>query len=286
MPGLAQTTIPPPAQDNVVPRNIRELVVVQRGTLPILLVIPHGGRAQVPGVPARLGGPNTFQFLTAQDDGTAELGEIASRILERRLGKRPYAVVAGFDRKYIDANRAPRSSYESELAKLYYDAFHKAITEYCCARSKTNRRGGLLLDIHGQPAYPESLLRGSLNGKSVSLLTARFGQDALTGPKSVFGVMDQAGYPVLPKLGSQDREIAAYSGGYIVEEHGAQRPDGIDALQMEFGSIYRFPPEVIPTTGEDLALAIETFCRAFYPQSLSTTPPAPTKPTPKKKPAR
>src|SRR5207244_1253228 len=90
-----------------------DLVVVRRGTVPVILSAPHGGREAIPGVPPRQG-KGVAQFRTAADTNTAELAEAAAAELERRLGGKPFVVIARFARKYLYANRPPEGAYESD----------------------------------------------------------------------------------------------------------------------------------------------------------------------------
>src|SRR4051794_34548568 len=100
-----------------------DLVIVRKGTMPVIIAAPHGGRKDVPGVAERKGvGVN--QFATVRDENTDLLAEALAAELEKKLGGKPWVVVARFDRKFIDANRPPDQSYESEAAKPFYDAYH------------------------------------------------------------------------------------------------------------------------------------------------------------------
>jgi N-formylglutamate amidohydrolase len=80
-------------------------LTVWAGMLPIILTVPHGGRTAVPGIAMRrgLGVP---QFTTERDSNTAELAELVGAKVEALLGARPFLVVAHFERKFIDVNRA------------------------------------------------------------------------------------------------------------------------------------------------------------------------------------
>ncbi|HEX7231228.1 MAG TPA: hypothetical protein VF452_12605 [Candidatus Binatia bacterium] len=103
-------------------------LTVWAGMLPIILAAPHGGRSAVPGIALRrgLGIP---QFTTERDSNAAELAELVGAKLEALLGARPFLVVAHFERKFIDVNRAESNAFESASAKPYYDAYHRAIEE-------------------------------------------------------------------------------------------------------------------------------------------------------------
>src|SRR3569833_293030 len=100
------------------------LVTVQQGELPIVISAPHGGREAVDGVEPRTPSESAG-VITVREDNTAELAEKLAEELERRLQKKPYLIIARFERKYIDANRPAESAYDNDAAKPHYDAFHK-----------------------------------------------------------------------------------------------------------------------------------------------------------------
>lgn len=246
----AQEAAPKPSQ----------FLTVQRGTLPIILSAPHGGSRRLPDVPERQG-VGVAKFVKARDERTAELAERLAAELERTLHGKPYLVPARFDRKYLDVNRPAESAFESDHARPYYRAYHDALTEAC--REVQRKWGrGLLLDIHGQAGYPDAVVRGTNDGKTVTLLRQRYGPAALTGPKSILGYLNHKGYDVLPRLDSQDGEPARYKGGYIVQTYGSHQGHGIDAIQLEFGTRYR-RQKVVEQTARDLAEAITIFYREY-----------------------
>jgi hypothetical protein len=102
---------------------------------------------------------------------------------------------------------------------------------------KKNYGKGLLLDLHGQGSQPDTIIRGTQNGKTVSLLIQRYGEKAHTGPKSFFGFLAAGGAKVNPANGT-DEEVKGLSGGHIVRTYGSEE-FGIDAIQLEFGNDYR-----------------------------------------------
>jgi N-formylglutamate amidohydrolase len=231
--------------------------------LPIILAAPHGGRAPAPGIALRrgLGIP---QFTTERDSDTAELAELVGAKLEALLGARPFLVVAHFERKFIDVNRAESGAFESASAKPYYDAYHRAIKE---ASSRVRQRwgSGLLLDIHGQGAEAETIFRGTNNGRSIALLRRRFGVTAVTGPKSILGHLAARGYRIEP---TDDHE-RRYTAGYTIQTYGSHRGTEIDAIQLEFGTDLRRSAN-LERAASDFANAIEIFAREYLPLSIRT----------------
>lgn len=244
------------------PRPASDLVLVRKGTLPLILSAPHGGRRPVPGVPERLG-VGVRQFATVRDTNTAELAERTAAELEKTLGGTVWLVVARFDRRFIDANRPPAGAYESAAARHHYDAYHAAVAA-ACKGVRAGHRAGLLLDLHGQAAFPAAVCRGTQNGRTVRLLRQRHGWDAVTGPDSVLGRLERAGYGVIPTAdaGPDAIEDPRYNGGHIVGTYGSHAGDGIDAVQLEFGGDLR-AAAAVPKTARDLAAAVAAFHAAY-----------------------
>lgn len=237
-----------------------ELLLVQPGDLPMVLCVPHGGRRRIPDVPARKG-RGVARFTTARDDGTDALARAVSADLEKRLGGKPYLIVARAHRRYVDVNRPPAEGYESELAKPLYEAYHEAIGRAC---QQVHRRWGrgLLLDLHGQSAEAEAIFRGTNSGQTVQRLRRELGEAAFTGPQSLLGQLDQKGYRVVPPCRPGIREDRRFNGGFTVQTHGSHRTPGLDAIQLEFGSQLR-SRERLPRTAADLAMALQAFAREY-----------------------
>ncbi|HWB00897.1 MAG TPA: hypothetical protein VG713_20540 [Pirellulales bacterium] len=243
-----------------------DLVVVERGELPIVISAPHGGREPIPGVDVRKG-DNAKKFVAVRDENTLELAEKLADEIEQRLKKRPYVVLAKFERKFADANRDPDDAYEASEAAPHYRAYHAAL-EQACREINNKWKGGLLLDIHGQGSFPDSVLRGTNNGETVKRLVDRRGSEALIGPTSLFGRLAAAGFDVMPKVDSADRETNGFSGGYIVRHYGSDQLGGIDAIQLEFGRKYRVPKDEAERTAAELAAVIVAYCQDYLPAAV------------------
>ncbi len=242
------------------------LITVVQGDLPIVLSAPHGGREAVPEVPVRVGRGAT-QFVTVRDDNTAELTEQIAKLLEQNLKRKPFVVIARFERKYIDVNRPAEHAYESPLAKPHYDAYHAALAEAC--RTVLNRwQRGLLIDVHGQTLEDDTIFRGTNNRRSVTRLLEQSGEVALSGEHSVCGVLAGRGYKIFPPGASRDNEHPRYNGGHIIRTYGSHAATGLDAIQLEFGTDLR-RRQVLDKTAEDTAVAIADFAREFLPLNAS-----------------
>ena len=246
------------AQERVEPEDF---LTLWAGTLPIILSAPHGGRHAIPKIPERRG-IGIKHFVAGRDSNTDDLALGVALKLQDQLGEKPFLVIAHFERKFLDANRSRESAYESEEAKPYYDAYHRALLNGC-ERVRKEWGWGLLLDIHGQGSHSEVIFRGTHNGQSVFQLTKRFGSGALTGSKSVLGQMAQRGYKVLPGNNTNERE-ERYVGGYIIQTYGSHQGTDIDAIQLEFGTRLRSQSN-LSRTAADLADAIVVFAREYLP---------------------
>ena len=240
------------------------LVFVRSGDIPILLSAPHGGRRPIPNVPERKA-DGERQFVTTRDDNTAELTLKLADELERQLHGKPFVVVAHCERKYLDVNRPAEDAYEVDAAKLVYEQYHTALRQ-SCQTIRERWPHGLLLDIHGQAAEADKILRGTANGDTVTLLVGRRSRAAVIGPRSLFGALHEAGIPVLPKLDTDDREVK-FNGGHIVRTYGSHREGGLDAIQLELGSNFRKKDKLDETT-RALADAVRTHCTHYLPQAI------------------
>jgi len=232
-------------------RAAEDLVHVQAGTLPIVLTAPHGGSSAVPGVAPRdvAGKPasGAASYVITRDWETDRLAMGIAAEIKVLTRKDVYLVMARFHRKYIDANRPPAVAFDSAEAKPTYDLYHQSIRGFV-DEIRTRFAAGLLIDVHGQHAHPDALVRGTHNGRTVTRLIARAGVAAVTGPQGLFGQLARNGFRVLPSNdlppSGNNEDYTGFNGGYTVNRYGSQRPDGIDAVQFEFGTRYREKAEL------------------------------------------
>jgi len=246
------------------------MLTIWAGAVPIILSAPHGGREPISGIPVRKG-QGVRHFTTERDSNTAELAEQVALTLASYLRARPFLVVARFERKYIDANRAPGDAYENHNAAPYYDAYHRAFRD-ASTQTRGGWRRGLLLDLHGQGAERETIFRGTAQGLSVTELERRFGREAITGAKSILGYLAAKGYKIAP--GSMSGQEVRFTGGFIIRNYGSHDPDGIDAIQLELGAMLR-ERRNLKRTSDDLAEAIAVFAKEYLPLSHGATQPEP-----------
>ncbi len=265
---------PPHAGRKTEPVAATELVTVQRGTLPIILSVPHGGGADIPGAQEKEAGTSVRDWMTA------EIGALVLQFITEELGEKPYLVKAQFSRRYIDANRGPTflpdEAYGDDVAKVHWQAYHRALREFV-DEVRENHGTGILIDLHGQSGMPEKMVRGTFRGLSVKRLLDRHGLKGLLGEHSVFGQLHARGYPVEPPVNDapdSPEDEQRYYRGYIIQAYGSHQPDGIDAILLEIGRDHR-QESVRRQTALDVAKAIIAHYRAFVlaPPNPSQRPP-------------
>jgi N-formylglutamate amidohydrolase len=236
-----------------------QLLLIHHGDLPIVISAPHGGGLAIPEVPARAGeGLQTGAagFRTARDTGTEELALEVSKQLDARLAGSPTHVISRVHRKYVDFNRPPEIGVEDLKARMIYDLYHVALRD-AVQQIRANHGCGLLIDIHGQGSSAKTVYRGTSNGLTVTGLKQRFSEAAHSGQNSLLGILRKQDWTVHPNP-FDGKEQSGFTGGYIVRTYGSHRVDGIDAIQLEFGSDYRKPADRTRVASE-LADSIVSF---------------------------
>lgn len=217
-----------------------DLVEIQLGDLPIILSAPHDGALEIPGAKPRTGvglEAKPGGFVTARDTGTAPLAQLVSQAIEKRFGRKPYLVINRAHRKYMDPNRPAAEAYEEEPARVVYEKYHGFLNQ-ACEEVRSKYQAGLLLDIHGQGSRRNTVFRGTQNGLTVQLLKNRFGDGAHAGEASFLAMLDARKFTVHPQP-FDGKEQAGFTGGFIVKNYGSHTTYGIDAIQLEFGGLYR-----------------------------------------------
>ena len=207
-----------------------------RGTLPVLLACGHDGTEQPEGVRARKREqfPEECDFQPSRDLNVADITRVAAELLRQQTGEAPYVVIAGFHRKYIDANRSEECALDPGPAQAYYREYHAVLRDFVDEIRAENDGMGLLLDLHGatrQPDAPAQIYVGTENGLTITALRHGTSDDALYRRRGLVGLLQAAGYAMLPSE-SGVPEHHAFTGGYTVETYGSHHDDGVDAIQL------------------------------------------------------
>lgn len=215
-------------------------LTIEKGSLPIVFSVPHGGEVALEGAPERIKGTKE------QDDRVNELAAAIQRQLLAKTGKQAYLVGAKISRKYVDFNRRAEDAYESPDAapvyEAYYDALRSAIGQVRL------QPGALLLDIHGQSFKRDVVFRGTGSGSTAN------NTPFYAEPDGLLTRLNAAGLNVEPASAGAKEEH--FSGGTIVRVFGRQTPQGIDSVQLEFGANWRTTLDRIEQTAAIVADAL------------------------------
>lgn len=240
-----------------------DLVIIQNGDLPIIISAPHGGALDLPDAQPRKGEgkeKGAAGFRTTRDVGTEELALLVVQAIDDRMDGSPWCVISRVHRRYVDFNRPPEIGVEQAQARVVHDLYHQTLKE-AVSSIRGRFQHGLLIDIHGQSASAKTVYRGTSNGLTVQGLTRRAGLEALTGNKSLTGLLKTHGWQVHPDP-FDGKEQEGYAGGYIVRSYGSHRADGIDCVQLEFGSEYR-SRQNRERIAQELAQAVEAYAELY-----------------------
>ena len=253
------------------------LVKKHRGTMPVMLTCSHDGAEDPPGVEARSrdATPEGCGFSTARDRQTAFITQaVAQRMLDL-TGLSPYAVVAAFDRKFIDANRSHspvNCAFTDPAAQPFYDEYHNQIAASIDQIRRQNGNRGFLFDIHGTrliPSDPADIYLGTDNGGS---LLPGFDRASIFMQHGLHGLLGSVRHETGPapspifqyRLSPADvaaPENSSVDGGFTVRRYGAF----INSIQIEIADTIRNDDQKRLFVIEDLAFAIVNFVRRHAP---------------------
>lgn len=219
--------------------KIPEYLYFQKGTLPVVISIPHDGRLEKDGLPERVNSQSFKNFSNARDNHTTVTGLSISENIERLTGKKPYIIVNLLHRKYMDPNRAPNEAYEHPLAGEIYNQYDSALKEAITEINKKYKKG-ILLDIHGQTEFPDDVYLISLDGKTID-------QEKETTIRQIL----QDRY----KVASSSPEKLVIEGS-MIDRHGRHNLSGIDAIEIEIHHKIRSNQALREKFAKDLSEAI------------------------------
>ena len=103
------------------------------------------------------------------------------------------------------------------------------------------------------------IARGTRDGKTLRRLEQRKGKEWLHGSPSLGERLRARGYEVVPRPAAdgQPGKETLFNGGHIVATYGGMNPNGIDAIQFEFGR----QRDNLRQLGADCGIAIAEFVR-------------------------
>lgn len=253
------------------------------GDLPLVITVPHGGRAQ----PADL--PTRRQGVTVMDANTQELARELVAELERRSGGRVHLILSHLHRSRLDPNREIVEAANGHPgAERVWREFHAAI-EGALAAAVARHGFAFLVDLHGH-AHPIARLElgyalaapqlnradaefdasGVIGLSTLADLHARRGgsaADLIRGPRSLGSLLAAGGLPATPSgPDPQPGNHPFFAGGYIVQRHAAAAgTPRVDGLQIECPRPgVRDTPENRARFGRITAAALLEFLREHH----------------------
>lgn len=237
-------------------------VVVEMGTLPVVISVPHGGAASLPEVPELPWGSGVVEVETL------ELARAIQSELQARTGQRARLVASLASRKQVDPDRPARDAYHHPLAGAVYARYHEALAAAVQTARSQSPEGALLLDLHGQSSEVGAVLRQTGNGHSADL-------ERLLGPGGFLAALSGSGVILTP---SQPRgpEPAEPESGYLLEMFGLGSTGGIQAVHLAFGMSLRATPKARDAVAARAAQAILVHLRTHAPGVKLAEAPLPT----------
>ncbi len=244
---------PPGGPGPVAPLDVSGWVEVTDGTIPVVVVAPHGGDLAPVDLPDR----DCVDCVVINDANTRALAFAISDAFQRRSGKRPFVVVNRLHRRKFDANRDLEEATDghSPLAPMWA-LFHTRI-DSAKARAVRVHPRALLIDLHGHAhAVPrlelgyllsaanlrlaDSILMPLVAASSVAGLDAvaasgDSGVALLRGPRAFGTRLAALGFPTVPSAGDPAPASGEsyFDGGYNTQRHGSRVGGPVDAIQIE-----------------------------------------------------
>lgn len=228
-------------------------VTASDGTIPVVIVAPHGGDLNPDSLPFR----NCSGCVTGNDLNTRALAiEIADEF-ERRIGGRPFLVINRLHRSRFDGNREEAEATDSH-APLFpvWEHWQSSIDSARVRAARVHPRA-ILIDLHGHGhAIPRLELGYLLTAAQLRLsddgLVAHMGNSSvarlhqlkaagdtgamlLRGPRSLGSRLVALGVPAVPSDATPAPLVGEeyFNGGYNTLRHGSRSGGAVDAIQIE-----------------------------------------------------
>ncbi len=225
--------------------NVDKYVSHEKGAIPLILSVPHGGELIYEEIPTRSLGILGIDKKTIQL--AQELIQEFQSIYFRKTSenKKPSFVFCNVTRRKIDLNRPIEKAFnhESQLAKYIYHFYHKTIQEYIFHNIEAYNRS-LLIDIHGfernkrpQGFRDVDIILGTDNLKSMYSNSLKKKDLSKNLRGLIVKKFLELNIPIAP--GHQRRREYVLSGGYITKKYGASNIPKSQSMQIEFSDRIR-----------------------------------------------
>jgi N-formylglutamate amidohydrolase len=235
---LAQAPVGSVASDQAAVNGVygeRRFIEYQKGSLPLVIAVPHGGRERPADIPDR-----SFGVLS-MDANTLELGQAIAAVIKRRTGEVPHLVVCHLHRSKLDANRELEEAAQGNAAAEKAWLEHHEFIEKACQLAVAKHGFAFLIDLHGHghpearvelgylhtpddlaAGYDQTSSEDLVQKGSLAWLAERVPSgyaDLLYGPHSLGALLEARGFLATPSPRMPVPTKPFFSGGYTVSRH-------------------------------------------------------------------
>ncbi len=220
-------------------------VTFKKGTLPLIISVPHGGSFKFGEIPTRKEG------ILGIDKGTIELAQELIELIERfsikrfSLAKKPSILISNISRSKIDFNRSESEAFQNDsaIAKKIYHFYHEQLKNTIEKNIRLFKRS-LLIEIHGFEKYKRppgfrdvEIILGTRN---LNTILPKPDQKVNLGENirgKIINRFLKLGIPIAP--GHPRRREYVLKGGFITQKYGANNITKSQSIQIEFSDRIR-----------------------------------------------
>ncbi len=225
--------------------EIEKYIKFERGSLPLIISVPHGGTLEIKGI------PNRSQGVLGIDKATIELAQELNSLLKKLSPKYfstqqiPSSIVSKVRRKQIDLNREQSEAYspDSNLAEKFYRFYHDKIKEIIL-ENINKFDSSILLDLHGfekdkrpQGYRDVEIILGTNNLASFFSEPVSVKNRANNLRGTIIKKFIDLDIPIAP--GHPRRKEYVLTGGYITQKYGTSEIEKSQVMQVEFSDKIR-----------------------------------------------
>ncbi|KAI9496529.1 hypothetical protein BDB00DRAFT_809207 [Zychaea mexicana] len=267
-------------------------VSYQRGDIPLVLTVPHGGYTGGKEIPDR---PEKGGNVLVNDGYTVDTARLLSEYITDYYGSRPYMVICNVRRRKVDVNRPLDLSTESAEGQAVWKEYHQTVQRAVNEIRARHKQQGLLLDIHGHSRHDLVMLgyllhkneliqlqddrnrtdQAVLKKSSIQTLAARISipehpSELLRGDGSFGELMEYSEETVKAVPSSSHpaplQDEFYYSGGYTTHAYhkNDSNRNGLDVIQIELPRYLRLTPDQRQVAARAITGAVTYWLDQYY----------------------
>ncbi len=228
-----------------------------RGSLPIIISVPHGGLVEPDSIPDRICNNPT----TVTDSKTIELAMQIDSAFFNKTGCHIHLIICNLKRTKLDSNRnLSDGACGNSIAETAWTEFHNYIDSAQAFALAENNNKAFYIDLHGHGKVnqrlelgyllsdnylelPDSVLntskyivKSSIQNLVNTNVHVEKHADLLRGTNSLGTMLGNAGFPSVPsiQIPKPDTTTNYFDGGYNTENYTSKVPGNIvNGLQIE-----------------------------------------------------